>query len=170
MRGACERQFSPNDSVPIVDSDTTLNINHDRIGQGDFDRLQPEWNEEMFSYEIPNEDGVVVVTATGKTTVDDYQTTAPAFFEEVQSQKIRLALFDASNSQGMASKNAEALAFMARQMSGSLFDKIALVFHDGIRNDMLEFAELIRNSNTGVRLFSPQQYETAMEWLKADQA
>lgn len=123
----------------------------------------------MFSYEILNDNDVIVVTATGKTTIEDYQTTAPGFFAEVESKGIRRALFDAGNSQGPASNDAKALSFIARQMSRSLFDKVALVFHDSIRDDMLEFAELIRNAGKKVRLFSPQQYETALAWLKDDQ-
>ena len=123
----------------------------------------------MFSYEILNDNDVIVVTATGKTTIEDYQTTAPGFFAEVESKGIRRALFDAGNSQGAASNDAKALSFIARQMSRSLFDKVALVFHDSIRDDMLECAELIRNAGKKVRSFSPQQYETALKWLKDDQ-
>jgi hypothetical protein len=124
----------------------------------------------MFSYEILEDDGVIVVTSTGQSTVEDYQIVAPKFFADAKSQGIRRALLDARKYQGPASRQAESLTFYSWMESRSVFDRIALVFHEGIRDNALEFAELIRDHGKDARLFPPEQYEEALDWLKGDHA
>lgn len=136
------------------------------MGQG----LKFKESAEMFSYEILKDDGVIVATATGQTTVEDYQAVAPQFFADVKSQDIRRFLLDARKYQGPATRAAESLSFTSRMLSRSVFDRIAIVFHDGIRDEMLGALELIRNAGKDVRLFPQEQYETALDWLKGDHA
>jgi hypothetical protein len=54
--------------------------------------------------------------------------------------------------------------------SRSLFDRIAVIFNDGIRNEIENFVKIYRNAGKDVRLFQPEQYEAALDWLKSDEA
>jgi hypothetical protein len=51
-----------------------------------------------------------------------------------------------------------------------LFDRIAVVFHAGVHEEVEKFTEFFRNVGTDVRLFQPEQYEAALDWLKGDKA
>jgi hypothetical protein len=48
--------------------------------------------------------------------------------------------------------------------------RLAVVFHDGVRNEVEKFQELFRNAGKDVRLFRPEWYEAALDWLKDDKA
>jgi len=124
----------------------------------------------MFSYEILKDDGVIVLTTVGLVTMEDYQTVAPKFFADVRSTQSRKLLMDSRRDDGWSSKEAESIAFHAWTESRTLFDRIAVVFHDGIREKTKEFSEFFHNANTDIRLFRPDQYDTALDWLKNGEA
>ncbi len=110
----------------------------------------------MFSYEILEDEGVIVLAATDKITLEDFQIVAPAFFADIRSKGIRKILVDYRELQKWASKSAEYLSFFARIDSRSLFDRIAVVYHAGIRDEVEELSELFRNADKDVRLFRPE--------------
>ena len=122
----------------------------------------------MFSYEILEDDGVIVLAIIGQATVEDYQTVAPKFYADVKSQGISRILLDAREFQGWGSKKERSITFHSWMESRSLFDRIAVVFDAGILNELEEFLELYRNADKDVRLFQPEQYEAALDWLKGD--
>jgi len=124
----------------------------------------------MISYEILEDDGVIVLVTTGQMAVEDYQVVAPKFFADVRSQGIRRILLDWREFRGWSSKEAPTITFFNWIESRSLFDRIAMVFHDGVRNEVDKFLELFRNPDKDVRLFQPEQYEAALDWLKGDVA
>jgi hypothetical protein len=124
----------------------------------------------MFSYEILEDDGVVVLVTIGQVTVEEFQDYAPKFFADVRSQGIRRILMDGREHRGWGSKVAQSISYYSWAEIRSLFDRIAIVFHDGIRNEMENFSELCRNADKDVRLFQPEQYEAALDWLKGDKA
>jgi hypothetical protein len=124
----------------------------------------------MFSYEILEDDGVIVLTNTGQTTVDDYQTVAPKFFSDVKSLGIRRILLDNREFQGWQSEEAPTITFFSWIESRSLFDRIAVVFHEGVRNEAEKLEEFFRNAGKDVRLFRPERYDAALDWLKRDKA
>ena len=124
----------------------------------------------MISYEILEDDGVIVLATTGQTAVEDYQVVAPKFFADVRSQGIRRILLDWREFRGWGSKEAPTITFFSWIESRPLFDRIAVVFHDGVRNEADKFLELFRNADKNVRLFQPEQYEAALDWLKGDEA
>ena len=41
---------------------------------------------------------------------------------------------------------------------------------EAIREEMLEFSDLVRNAGKEMRLFPQNQYEAALDWLKSDLA
>jgi hypothetical protein len=51
-----------------------------------------------------------------------------------------------------------------------LFDRIAVVFHEGVRNEAEKLEEFFRNAGKDVRLFRPERYDAALDWLKRDKA
>ncbi len=122
----------------------------------------------MFAYEILDDDGLIVLTESGHTTVDDYQQVAPDFFADVRSKGIRRILLDSREFLGWASKEAESMAFHSWMESRAAFDKIALLAHPGIQEQTERFREIFDNAGKDVRIFGPNQYEAAMEWIKAD--
>ena len=122
----------------------------------------------MFSYEILEDDGVIVLASAGRPTVEDFQNVAPSFFADVRSRCVRRILLDWRKVQGWRSKEAPTIVFFSWLESRSLFDRIAVVFHDGVRNEAQKFQELFRNADKDVRLFQPKQFEAALDWLKAD--
>ena len=122
----------------------------------------------MFSYEILENDGVIVLTITGQTSVDDYQDVAPKFFADVKSLGIRRILLDGRDFQGWGSEEAPTVTFFSWLESRPLFDRIALVFHAGVRSEADKFVEFFRNADKEVRRFRPEQYEAALDWVKAD--
>ena len=124
----------------------------------------------MISYEFLEDDGVIVLATTGQMAVEDYQVVAPKFYADVRSQGIRRILLDWREFQGWRSKEAPTITFFSWIESRPLFDRIAVVFHDGVRNEVEKFQELFRNASKDVRLFRPEQYEAAMNWLKNDKA
>ena len=124
----------------------------------------------MFSYEILGDNGVIVVASIGRATVEDFQTFAPKFFADVRSQGIRQILLDYREFQGWGSKEAQSISYYSWTESRSLFNRIAVVFHDGIHNEVEQFSEYFRNAGKDVRLFQPEQYEAALDWLKSDVA
>ena len=124
----------------------------------------------MFSYEILEDDGVIVLATAGRPTVEDYQNVAPKFFADVRSREIRRILLDWREFQGWRSEEAPTITFFSWIESRSLFDRIAVVFHDGVCNEAEKFQELFRNADKDVRLFQPEQYEAALDWLKGDEA
>ncbi len=124
----------------------------------------------MFSYEILEDDGVIVLAIAGQAIVEDYQAVALKFYADVKSQGISRILLDAREFQGWGSKEAQKTSFHSWMESRSLFDRIAVVFDAGIRNEMEEFLKLYRNADKDVRLFQPEQYEAALDWLKGDEA
>ena len=124
----------------------------------------------MFSYEILEDAGVLVLACIGQAAVEDYQLVAPKFYADVRSRGIRRILLDAREFQGWGSKEAQNISFHSWMESRSLFDRIAVVFDASIRNEMEEFLKLYRNADKDVRLFQPEQYEAALDWLKGDHA
>ncbi|MDH3719123.1 MAG: STAS/SEC14 domain-containing protein [Planctomycetota bacterium] len=111
-----------------------------------------------------------MLVTTGQMAVEDYQVVAPKFFADVRSQGIRRILLDWREFRGWSSKEAPTITFFNWIESRSLFDRIAMVFHDGVRNEVDKFLELFRNPDKDVRLFQPEQYEAALDWLKGDVA
>ena len=112
-----------------------------------------------------------MLTTAGRTTTEDYQNIAPKFFADVRSQGIRRILLDWREFQGWGSKEAPTIVFFSWIESRSLFDRIAVVFHDGVHNEVEKFQEIFRNdADKEVRLFRPKQYEAALDWLKRDKA
>ena len=124
----------------------------------------------MFSYDILEDNGIIVLAVTGQIAVDDFKVVAPAFFADTRSKGIRKLLLDYRELQGRSSKETENLSFFARIEGRSLFDRAAVVYHPGVRNEADEIHELFRNAGKDVRLFRPEQYEAAFEWLKSDSA
>ena len=122
----------------------------------------------MISYEILEDDGVIVLVNTGQMAMEDYQVVAPKFFADVRSQGIRRILLDWREFRGWRSKEAPTITFFSWIKGRPLFDRIAVVFHDGVRNEVDSFLELFRNADKDVRLFQPEQYEAALDWLKGD--
>ncbi len=120
----------------------------------------------MFSYEVLKDDGIIVMTVTGQLTVEDYQNAMPKFLAEVRSQAIRKLLLDLRRNEGFASERAKYLSFDAWKEGRLLFDKFAVVSHDGIRSETSELLEYFRNVEKDIRQFSPAQYEAASDWLK----
>ena len=120
----------------------------------------------MFSYEVFQDDGLVVLTSAGKTTFEEFQAVAPKFYADVEAHGIRKILLDSRRSEGWDSKKAESMAFPAWIKGRSLFDRIAVVVHDGLRDETSHFREFFQNAGSAVRVFPPSQYEVALEWLK----
>ncbi len=120
----------------------------------------------MFSYEIHKDDGLIVLTATGKTTFDDYQTVAPQFYADAQSHGIRKILLDYREYEGWDSGQTESVAFTSWTQARSIFDHFALVVHDSTKSEVAGFLEFFQNADKDVRVFQPPQYESALEWLK----
>ena len=124
----------------------------------------------MFSYEILEDDKVIVLVTIGQVTMEDYQAVAPKFFADVRSQGISRLLLDDREFQGWSSKEVQKISLYAWTESRSLFDRVAVVFNDGIHEEVEEFAELYRNARKDIRMFQPEQYEAALDWLKIDVA
>lgn len=124
----------------------------------------------MISYEILEDDGVIVLVTIGQMAVEDYQIVGPKFFADVRSHGICRILLDWREFRGWRSKEAPTITFFSWMESRPLFDRIAVVFHDGVRNEVEKFQELFRNAHKDVRLFQPEQYEAALDWLKGDVA
>ena len=124
----------------------------------------------MFSYEILQDCGVIVLVATGETTTEDYMAVAPQLMAEIRSQDIRKFLQDYREHKGWASEEAWSFAFSTWMETRSQFDRIALVSHYDNRKEATELVEFYRNDGTEVRQFPPTQYEAALDWLKDDRA
>ena len=124
----------------------------------------------MFSYEIHKDEGMIVLTSVGKTTFDDYQTVAPKFYADVEAHGIRKILVDSRKFEGWDSKKSESLSFTSWTQARSVFDRIAVVIHDRAGNEAARFLEFFRNAGKDVRVFSPSQYDSALEWLKQNGA
>jgi hypothetical protein len=43
-----------------------------------------------------------------------------------------------------------------------------VVVHADDRNEVEKFVEIFRNYRKDIRLFQPEQYEAALDWLKSD--
>ena len=108
------------------------------------------------------------MASIGRPTMEDYQSVASKFFADVRSLGIRQLLLDWREFQGWPSEEAPTITFFSWMEGRSLFDRIAVVFHDGVRNEVEKFQELFRNANKDVRLFRPAQYEAALDWLKGE--
>jgi hypothetical protein len=67
----------------------------------------------MLSYEILEDDGVILLVTIGQATVEDYQAVMPKFFADVRSQGIRRLLLDDREHQGWSSKEAQKISFYA---------------------------------------------------------
>lgn len=120
----------------------------------------------MFSFKLMEDDGVIVLTSVGQTTVEDYQESAPKFFADARSKNIRNVMLDVREFQGWASEAARSIFFYSWMESRSLFDRIAVVGHPGIRDEIQYFSQFIRNAGKEIREFRSNQYEAAVEWLK----
>jgi hypothetical protein len=126
---------------------------------------------ECFLTKILEDDGVIVLASIGQVTVEEFQTFAPKFFAEVRSRgQIRRLLLDNREHQGWGSREAQSITFFSWMESRSLFDRIAVVFHAGIRNEVEKLVELYRNAGKDARSFQPEQYKAALDWLKGDEA
>lgn len=121
---------------------------------------------QMFSYEIHKDDGLIMLTETGKTTFDDYQTVLPKFFADARSHGIRKVLVESHEFEGWDSRQTESVAFMAWTEARSMFDRFALITHDSAKSEVARFLEFFQNAGKDVRVFPPAQYESALEWLK----
>ena len=124
----------------------------------------------MFSYEILEDDGVIVLANVGRSTVEDFQPIMPKFKADVRSRDIRRILLDWREFQGWGSKEAPTIVFFSWLEARSLFDRIAVVIHEGVRNEAEKLQELFRNADKDVRLFRPQHYKAALDWLKDGKA
>lgn len=122
----------------------------------------------MFSYEILEDDGVVVLTTSGPTTIENYQDVAPKFYADVRSKGVRRILLDNREFQGWHSDEAPTVTFFSWIESRPLFDRIAVVFHERTRNEAEKFQEFFRNAGKDIRLFKPEQYEEALNWVKGE--
>ena len=124
----------------------------------------------MFSFELMEDDGIIELTSVGQTTVEDYQELAPKFFADVRSNNIKRVLLDARQFQGWSSEEARSIFFYSWMEGLSLIDRIAVIAHPGIRDQVDYFSQFFRNAGKDFREFRPDQYKAAMEWLKSDQA
>lgn len=123
----------------------------------------------MFSFELMEDDGIVVLTSVGHTTVDDFQELAPRFFADVRSKNIKRVLLDAREFTGWASEGARSIFFYSWMEGLSQFDRIAVIGHPGIRGEVQYFSQFFHNAGKDFREFRPDQKDAAMEWLKSDQ-
>lgn len=121
----------------------------------------------MFSYELQEDNGIVVLKSVGTNTIEDYQDVAPQFFSDVKSRNIRRVLMDWRAFQGWESAEAPNVAFFSWIEARPLFDRVAIVFHDGIRNEVEKFEEFFRNADKEINKFGPERYDAALEWLEA---
>ena len=124
----------------------------------------------MFSYEIYENEGVIVLTSVGKTTYDDYQSVAPEFYTDVESCGIRRILLDARKFEGWDSAKSESMSFTSWFQGRLMFDRIAVVVHDGVSSEVDRFLEYFQNAGKDVRVFPPSQYGSALDWLKQNAA
>ena len=122
----------------------------------------------MISYEILEDDGVIVLAIIGQPTVEDHQPVMPKFMADVRKRGIRRILLDGREFQGWGSKETPTITFFSWIENRSLFDRIAVVFHDGVRHEVEQFQDFFRNADKDVRLFRPERYEEALDWLKGD--
>ena len=122
----------------------------------------------MFSFEILESDDIVVLTFKGHISIDDYQDVAPKFLHGVKLRNIRRLLLDWRKFDGWKSEEAPSISFFSWLEIQPLFDRIAIVFHDGVRNEVDRFEEFFRNADKEVRRFRPDRYEAALDWLKAE--
>ncbi len=90
----------------------------------------------------------------------------PTFLAEVRSRAIRKLLLDHRTHEGFASKQAKSISFDAWREGRFLFDKIAVVSHDG--SEPSELLEYFRNAEKDICQFSPTQYDTALDWLNTN--
>ena len=111
---------------------------------------------------------MVVVANVGRPTMEDFQAVMPKFFADVRSQDICRMLLDWREFQGWQSKEEPTITFFAWIEGRSLLDRVAVVFHDGVRNEVEMFQSLFRNADKDVRLFRPEYYDAALDWLKGD--
>jgi hypothetical protein len=121
----------------------------------------------VFSYEVLENGSAIILTQSGRSTIEDYQDVAPKFFADVKSQNIRRILLDLRQFEGWGTEDAPTITFFSWIESLPLFDRIAIVFHDGVRNEVDKFEEFFRNADKEVRRFRPDRYEAALDWLKA---
>jgi len=121
----------------------------------------------VFSYEVLENGSAILLTQSGRSTIEDYQDVAPKFFSDVKSQDIRRILLDLRQFEGWGSTDAPTITFFSWIESLPLFDRIAIVFHDGVRNEVDSFEAFFRNAGTDIRRFRSDQYDAALEWLTA---
>ncbi|MGI9357760.1 MAG: STAS/SEC14 domain-containing protein [Rhizobiaceae bacterium] len=122
----------------------------------------------MLSYEILEDDGIVVVSAVGQVTFEDYQETLPKLIAEITSNDIRKLLLDHRRHEVPASKKAGSVSFDALQQARGLYDKIAFVSHDS--TETLELLEYFQHAEKDIRQFPVTQYDGALDWLRGDQS
>ena len=120
----------------------------------------------MFSYNILKDDRIVILTASKKITIDDYQNIAVQFFSDINANGIHKILMDYRMYEGLASDGAETMAFEAWREIRSIFDSIAVVGDDLRTKEARSFVEFFGNSNVDVRLFRSVQFGEALTWLK----
>ena len=121
----------------------------------------------MYSYEILKSEGLVILKSIGQSNIEDFQQFGPNFFGDVESQNIRRILLDWREFQGWRSEGAPSIIFHSWLEGRPLFDRFAIVFHDGVRNEADRFVEIFRNAGKDVRQFRPENYGAALDWLKA---
>ena len=68
----------------------------------------------------------------------------------------------------MTSPPVSPVAKSAQKPVFTLIRKLAVVFHDSVRHEAEQFQELLRNAGKDIRLFQPERYEEALDWLKGD--
>jgi hypothetical protein len=122
----------------------------------------------MISFEILDDANIIILRTAGRPRFEDYQDVAPKFFADVNSQNIRRILLDWRQFDGWGTKEAPSMTFFSWIESLPLFDRIAVVFHDGVRNEVDKFEEVFRNADKDIRRFRPDRYEAALDWLKAE--
>ena len=122
----------------------------------------------MFSYKILEDDGVIVLSAVGETTFDDLQADAVQFFADVRTSGIRRILLDWREFKGWRSDDAKSISYYSWLNRRSEFDRVALVVRRELRDEAGELEELFRNADKDIRRFRPQDFDAALDWLKAE--
>lgn len=122
----------------------------------------------MISHEVRKDDGIVLVKVVGRNTTDEYHEFATDYFSDISSHKIRSMLLDWREFQGWEGFEVPDVNFFAWIESRPLIDRMALVFHDGVAKEASQIEEFFSYTDYNqIRKFSPEQYEEALEWLKA---
>ncbi len=120
----------------------------------------------MFSYELFADDGFVILKESGVTPFEDFQEFMPEFDSVVNKNNIRKIIIDCREFQGWGQKEPPQITFYIWLENRKIFDKIAVVFHEGVRQEIMYFVEIFENAQKEIRTFPPSQYEKAIKWLK----